>query len=629
MNIQQLTGTLSGLFTQTCKHTNRWGVQQYNCLDAAKLIDASFNLGIVLTSQIVNEFYKYISKDQYYYEKNCLQSVDKEFILVLKKLFALHPPPISLLTKLLEISKYDECYQHIPNGEFLNDIDTIINSRLKYSSLFSNDDGILVTTILDKIQLDQKILKKLIGCRSKVLQLLLASIVDKTTIELTQDMLDESCKILPLSEKVIISLISRGLSLNTDHLEIVCKTGDIKSIDFIIHTAKLNINNKHFNAVILSKEYYVETDMYKIRNMPDIIYKGSSFAIGYSDAYSEQKMELLIKNGYIVTYADLLFSIKHKKEIPGINRFPKIKLDTKALEACWDVDFYPKNYEFDCISKNQIHLQELCKTRKVAEIKKLLNSDSTLVVDRKCMENSCNYASNAGYDILRNKGGVPTIKCIKNISKMVKNNRMLLQVIDDFEQEYNNEIKKYKDRIVELEQKQVETKESQKKNDESSPKKVVLKKTLKNNNKNIIVEDDDLSPKKVVSNTLKNKNIIKDVEEDKTENQVIKNDEILKLNYIVLPIDAEKSSSLQKEYRTKKLPSDKMIKLLEVSSKKKLNYSDVRNCLITKIKDDGWVDKDNKNIIKLPINVKKLLAIKDKSDLISFDDIDKLVCLLY
>jgi hypothetical protein len=52
-------------------------------------------------------------------------------------------------------------------------------------------------------------------------------------------------------------------------------------------------------------------------------------------------------------------------------------------------------------NKNQFKLHELCSTRRGAEIKKLLKSDDTLVVDRKCMENACSFANNkAIYDIL-------------------------------------------------------------------------------------------------------------------------------------------------------------------------------------------------------------------------------------
>jgi len=86
---------------------------------------------------------------------------------------------------------------------------------------------------------------------------------------------------------------------------------------------------------------------------------------------------------------------------------------------------------------------------------------------------------------------------------------------------------------------------------------------------------------------------------------------------------------MQKDFRNKKIPTSKMIKILGVAPKKKLSYSEVRNTLLTKIRDEGWIDKNNKNSIQIPVNVKKLLALKDKINIIQFQDIDKLVCLLY
>ena len=41
------------------------------------------------------------------------------------------------------------------------------------------------------------------------------------------------------------------------------------------------------------------------------------------------------------------------------------------------------------------------------------------------MENACSFARNVMYDYLRKKGGVPNIKCISNMAKMVKNNVLL------------------------------------------------------------------------------------------------------------------------------------------------------------------------------------------------------------
>ncbi|ARF09696.1 hypothetical protein Indivirus_2_75 [Indivirus ILV1] len=596
--------TIDKLYGSRCKHIDKWShVQNYSCIAISTHIMSALNKNIALPINEIHKFYDYIVRScNYYNSDTCLKIDMSQKIPLLKKLFSLYPPSAPLLIKFLLYEKCDECIDSIPSDILDTDpyIYAIIEARLKYTALspsFEND-MVLVNILLNKIQINTDRLKELVRCRSYNLATRIAAIIDKTNIPLTNEILNEACKALPYSKAIISSLVSRGVSLNSDNLLSACHSADAKSLNYIINTGKITITSSHLKEIIQSARYHLEFDRYKIKNIKNAININDNMFLCRVDGYSEEKLEVLIKNGYNITYDDVIFSIKYKKEIPGIDRF-NIKLDKKLLELCWDVDFYPKTYKFDCISQNQMYLQELCNTRKTSEIKSLLKNDSSLIIDRKCMENVCSFAKNSMYDFLIGKGGVPTIKCIKNVGKMIKNNALLLQVIDDFEKANTLEILEYKTRISELEKKISELENSGVPIKKQDPIDIKVKK------------------KKVV--------IIDDIKNDKSKEKL----SVPPSSYIMLPIDDSQIQKIQQEHREKKIPTEKMIKLLKINPKIKINYSKVREDLISKIRDDGWIDKNNKDRINLPVDVKKLLSLKDKNDIIQFSDIDKLVCLLY
>lgn len=565
-------------------------------------------MNVVNISRNIN-FTICLSNGYYGGDDSCAKNDTKYHIPFLEDLFSKYPPNSEILYSMLLIPACDELIKLIPDN-ILNNmayINAIIETRFRFSDyldLCTSDKEIaFINMFFDKIKMTDTVFKKIIGCHCSKLHLKLEGIIDKTSVKLTDDHLDEACKALPVSKKSIISLISRGLSLNSNHLETACKSADAESLNYIINTGKLTVSQKHFNEVITSKRYEISTNEYESRKIPGRIKIKDNLYIYQVDAYDDKKINVLITNGYIITYDDVLFSIKYKKELPSLDKF-NIILDKKVLDMCLGLNFYPLSYKFECISQNQLHFQQLCGTRRLSEIKKIMKSDSKLIIDDKCMENSCLYASNPVYNYLKSKGGVPTVKCIENVATMVKNNNLLLQVISDF----NIEVQKYKDRIAELEK-------LLKADDKSEKPKEEIKKI-------------DIKPKKSV--IVKNKNIIIEEDSEDSEDEDLEEKEIVKKETITeLHISQDKINEIQKNHRNKKLPTEKMKKILKINPKTKVAYSDIRNIIIQKIKDEDWLDKDNKSIIHIPENIIKLLALKNKDNNIQFSDIDKLVCLFY
>ncbi len=614
--LNDIVNQLINLYTQDCKHRSKYGyAPNHTCHSFVPLIRKALDKNFQLPNNITDQYYEYIFRHEYYNDDSCIKNGLPQHISLLNDLFSQNPPNIDNFKVLLTNTQLDSTIKEIPNN-ILNTppyINAIIETRFLRSDYYSlgtsTDEKNFINIFLEKIQITSDILKRLVGCYNKNLAARLAIMIDKTNVNLTNIHLEEACTALPPSRPVIASLISRGLSLTDKHLEIACKTGDAESINYLINTGKIKVSQKHFNEIITSKKYQVSNDPYSFRYAPGRIQIKHNVYIHPIDAYDPVKIDVLIKNGYVITRDDLLFSIKNKKELPKIDQFG-IKFDKSILDACWDADFYPTSYKFDCITEDQIQLQKLCGTRRPAEIKKLMKANPNLIVDRKCMENACTFASNSIYDYLKSKGGVPTMKCIENIANVLNNNKLLVQVVSDFKQINDAEILNYKNRIAELE-KQV-------------------------GKKQITVKDIESEEIKEPKTEIKKSKESKESKESKKSKEPIQKDINSKTEikepatiYIDLDIPNEKMNEIQKNHRIKKLATDKMKKILKIKIKAKLTYSEVRNLIIQKIKEENWIDKKDKNIIHIPENVMKILALNNKDNNIQFSDIDKLVCLLY
>jgi hypothetical protein len=657
---QNVIQVLNQLFNQDCKHRTRTNGNNVICVPISTHINTALINNVALPNDTIQKFYDYLVKTYYYYSGSCLTADTKSWIPFLKKLFVNYPPPTKTLEILLQTKECDICYVSIPNN-IMNDlayINTFMNYRFKHSNLIGYNDQILVDTLLEKIKLTDLVLSILIGSRSSYLAERLGQIIDKTVnLKLLPKHLDEAANYLPSSKPIISALVSRGIPLNSKHLEAVCLTGDILSIDYIIHTGKLMVKAEHFKAIILSKKYMLESNRHMYyhhnNNNNNVHFKLSDTVYIYSgDAFTSDRFEVLIKNGYMPNTEDVLFSITYKKELPGLHRFTNIKLDKTVLEACWDNDFYPQTYKFDCISKEQIQLQELCKTRRVADIRGMLKANSSLTIDRKCMENSCTFAKNTVYEFLKEKGGVPNVKCIENMAKALKNNKLILQVIKDFDKVNTEEIQKLQKRVSELEKQVADeptgplTKPVAKTVAKTVAKPVakpVAKRQVVKGKKNVVIIDDveeeeeegleeEEEEKTAGSEKIKKtagsekiKKIPVKCEAPKNKITEVKTEEPI---YITLPINQEKVLSIQKDQRNRKVVTKKMIKILGYEKEEKVNYSEVRNSLLVKIKDEKWI-KDNKNVITLPGPIKKVLNLTDKVSIMPFSDLDRLVCLLY
>lgn len=100
------------------------------------------------------------------------------------------------------------------------------------------------------------------------------------------------------------------------------------------------------------------------------------------------------------------------------------------------------------------------------------------------------------------------------------------------------------------------------------------------------------------------------------------------IKIIAINIDSNKIATIQKQYRLKSIPPIKITELFKLPKTTKMSYGDTKKLILDKIIKDDWINSKDKNLLDLPNDVKEKLGITDNGS-ISFNDIDKLVCLFY
>lgn len=640
----------------------------------------------VLSDKAIELFLNYIcAKSQYtYWNQRCCCIMNKSKLSnVLSLLFNQYFPKRELFNILIEIIQYDQCYYSFssnPNFTTFPEqyIDTIIEKRLEFSC--SDTDNSLANLLIKHTEITKENIFKLCGCMNYSISAQLASIIDKFADTFDDSFLVKACNGLPYTRQTIEALLNRGLQLNKNHLVIVCSKCDVQSIEYILQKSRISITKEHFQAIITSRHYNKETKVIKNPKQDDESSDDQDYSFrygknnkktvsGYINGYSNEKSELLIKYGYIPDYSDIEFGIKNKVEIYGIERFD-IVLDKKLLELCWDNDFYPQ-YKFDCIQPEMVELQKICKTRKLAELKKIIKTHS-LVPDRKCMENAACFKTNLqAYKILCDAGGKITYLCIKNCASQLNNNYYLVQLVNDFESIYNNNNKEYQNKITELEKQITElggtvipfvltqipnkiitvinkstieddnissfddiSDEEQSNISSSSHSQEEVKSKPDNRNigkapilKNNKVNKKQIEKKPISKNTLakiKAKNI--EVVDDDDDMDINDNDD--SNNVLILNIDNIKIATIQKQYRLKSIPPSKIIEIFKVPKTIKMSYADVKKYVLDKIKTENWIDTNDKNLLNIPNNIREKMGL-NKTGSVSFNDIDKLICMFY
>jgi hypothetical protein len=182
------------------------------------------------------------------------------------------------------------------------------------------------------------------------------------------------------------------------------------------------------NACQFKDFYYMSnmSNVYKLDPMNYILSKSRilftrEYFQSVFENYDEQKLNILLKNGYEPDVTDIIFMIQKKIELKDISRY-NIILDQNVLEECWKYDFYPKKYKFSGINPKLINLEEMCKYNNNHHIIKNYIKKHKLVPDKKCMVNACGIINNHNViSVLLKYGGVIDQECLESYIKVLNN----------------------------------------------------------------------------------------------------------------------------------------------------------------------------------------------------------------
>jgi len=290
-------------------------------------------------------------------------------------------------------------------------------------------------------------------------------------------------------------------------------------------------------------------------------------AILDSPYYHKDVVELFVKYGYKPNYNDLMYSITKHLELPDIDRF-KITYDHKLIDACNKMKFHP-NYSF--IDHRMIQLRDLCRYGHFIKIREYVENNK-VIPDEICMINASGSRKPQGrvLEYLISVGGKITIECLHACVKSVPKTSPLRIIVDEIENQLNIQLME-KDNII----------------------------------KNIQM---DLSAK------------IKQIEEyEKNGLNVTKN---IKVNKKI----SENKINVNKVNMREKLPPPK--KYIEYSKKTDdISYLEIKKHIIDDIMNNSWYKGSDKNIIKFPKGVNKILGIGKEE--LQFSDIDDIIEMFY
>lgn len=679
-NYKILEDEIMGLISQGCNHTYYYSNQRIKCVKVCQKINKIIGMYNKMSNHVVKGFLEMISKksNSWYISDTCLDK-NKDIFPILILVNTVYNFTSDDLIKLVPYRENDDLIKSISMDNSKEKFQQglvlrAINSRLVHSC-DEVDNKLLIDGLLDNFDdWDSDFLIYACKSRDSYFNQRIAGIIDKLDGEISKSHLHAASKHLPFTKATIRSIINRGVEPDSKCLEIACQFCDINSIQFLIETYRVPVGREHFQALVKAERYLLPVDWnyrynrrYYYRGTPD----ESRFIGG---GYDMDKMELLIKYGYVPDREDLEFSIKNRVEIPDVSRFG-LKGDKDLLKLCHEHDFYPR-YDFDCISDQMLDLQDLCTRRSKSKINSHLNTHK-IVPDQKCMENACKFKNNSPtIDLLIKNGGKINTKCLINCASQFKANGTLMSILWEFDKSYKEEIKGYTDKIKELEDKIQSLKGSYLKEHTEANSKLndslcYSETTCSDGKSDTNLESAGTKQECIsISNSSEDKGFddiedIKDIEDDELDEMISTLDDKgeydkrgkkgkkggkraryatgkkAKRNKVKVIDDEEDqqnepvSNTVYKNLiknipvqKRKKAPvPDKYASYFGVNKKTKLSYLDLKKDIIATITKNDWFDQNDKMLVNIPADLQNILKLD--SNKIDFKDIDNFVTLFY
>lgn len=584
--IEDLNEHIQTLFKKNnykCSHLYINNAQYVNdnflCVTIIDVMNHMLDNNIVIDDFNIEMFYALVTHRIYNATPCCIQYNTIDIIDLTEKLFSHQLPSLKTVDYLLQYSIFNSCIINLKNNKsFVDNCDEYINYIIVHGlNKHFDTDTLLCEFIIDNINLVPLNLLNLCECSNSFIMDKLPNLIENYDGDLSEfNFMEAACKNLPYSKNIIIALLHKNCQVTNDNFEFVCETCDLESIEFILGISRINITSEHFKIII---------DIIK-DNRDD----SSSHLYGYKNKYNTKsinddnpddiaKLELFFRYGYIPSRDDIKLTIINNIEIQNIDRFG-IVMDVEMLDLCRKHNFFPK-YNFACISLEMLELQKACKAKDLQTIKKLIK-EHNLIPDEVCMENISYYRENTITEYLLKHGGKVNLKCINKRLDNYRNVWPVTILLEYYEKENGLLIKNYENRILEL-----ETQLSQIKNSPEQP---------------VPSQQDECIPE-------------------------------IKYNVLNINVSNENIIEYSQIYKNKKIPHKNIIKLFTIDKTQRVSFSDFKKLLIEKIKNDDWLCENDRTLICIPVEHRTFFGLSSSgdniNDVVSFNDIDKLVYLFY
>jgi hypothetical protein len=452
----------------------------------------------------------------------------------------------------------------------------------------------LINTLLDNCDIT-KVVDTMFKCRCLSVQKRCLRLMDEQSELITKDHMYQACELLPVNKDVVDKFHNMGFEVDHKCLEIVCKHCDVDSIHQIL-CYKIDVNRQSFQNIMSSKEFKVKLSRYGPRR--GLTFDPGMVKRGYSvKGYSDEKLELLIKFGYKPDREDLEESIRAKVLLPEADRFG-LYLDDDLMEICYEKNFYP-NYEFKG-DENLMELRKICKTKGLNVVKKYVEKHQTKP-DRVCLRNACMSSYQESTDIL--------LYLIKqhqldfNFSDL----ELFITSKNKFGDRYRyrsipESYKKTLRYLVRLLHKKYEPDDYESDEEENED------------------ENEEDNEVQVSKEEVKNMKIDMSSEEEAdgstNKSETLK---VLRLRTKGVPVPKQKNRKL--------LVPKKYCEYFDTDKKTKKSYTEIQEEMINLIKQNGWVSKQDEQMIDLPGELRKTLKLGE--GYVHMKNVDKLVNQFY
>lgn len=214
-------------------------------------------------------------------------------------------------------------------------------------------------------------------------------------------------------------------------LKVMCKNAYIDSFDDFMSTYKIEPTKECLDLCATQghKEMILKLICYKMNPDKDTF---DNLVSGCSDSMDDDgrdAIELLIKNGFNITFDEIEKLISKKMCLTDLSRF-NIPYDEKLYFACFKHNYFPEEYSNKFVIDPKIlKLRDMCTKKIKIETLKTFMRKNNVKPDKYCVDNTYIYRNTQLQYHFKELHCDPTVICAIRTSNMYLNNKDAIEKI--------------------------------------------------------------------------------------------------------------------------------------------------------------------------------------------------------